>query len=122
VALTGTRPGGVEGSRTIRDGVFTGAQARQGEAVVQSHCNRCHAMDGWPFVLEAWSGRPLVEFFETVQTTMPLDYPGELRPEDYAAVIAYVLRQSGAPAGERELPSDREVLAGITVTMRPSGG
>jgi len=108
-------------SRTVWDGIFTGAQARAGQAVVQSHCDRCHANEGWPFVLEAWSGRQLVEFFDTIRTSMPLDYPGALRPEEYTAGIAYILRLSGAATGGRELPSDREVLAGITITRSREG-
>jgi len=119
-APVGVSPG-VAGSRTAWDGIFTAAQARRGEAVVQSHCDRCHTEEGWPFVVDRWSGRPLVELFDTMRAAMPLEYPGGLQPGEYAAIIAYVLRLSGAPTGPGELSTEREVLAEITVTPRPGG-
>jgi hypothetical protein len=42
---------------------------------------------------------------------MPRDDPGSLTAEEYAAVVAYMLRLNGRPPGERELPADAEALA-----------
>jgi S-disulfanyl-L-cysteine oxidoreductase SoxD len=42
---------------------------------------------------------------------MPQDRPGSLSAEEYADVVAYILRLNGRPAGERELPADAALLA-----------
>jgi hypothetical protein len=45
---------------------------------------------------------------------MPLDNPGGLAPEEYAAVIAYVLKLNQYPAGSSELPIADAALKLIT--------
>jgi len=44
---------------------------------------------------------------------MPKDDPGSLSPEEYSAIISYMLRESGYPAGEEDLPADTRSLRGI---------
>jgi hypothetical protein len=45
---------------------------------------------------------------------MPLDNPGGLAPEEYAAVIAYILKLNQYPAGPSELPIADSALKLIT--------
>src|SRR5690606_37890111 len=105
------------GARTIWDGVYTAAQAREGERVAQSQCTLCHTPNlEWPVSLEARSGRPLLELYEVIRNTMPQTNPGGLTREEYTDIVAYMLQLAGAPAGGQELPSSDEGLAQIQVT------
>lgn len=95
-------------TRSVRDGVYTAAQAVRGEARFQEACAECHVpgqFAGATFV-RSWSGRSAYDLFSLIRTTMPFDNPGRLSREAYAEVLAYVFRLNGFPAGERELPSD----------------
>jgi hypothetical protein len=106
-------------TRTVWDGVYTSAQAERGGTIAQSQCAICHSMQGeWPLLVNMWSGMTLREPFTLIRTTMPQHNPGSLEREEYAAVVAYILRLNGAPAGASELPSDDEALARIMVSRR----
>lgn len=46
-----------------------------------------------------------------------VDDPGSLSPEGYSAIVSYLLRGNGYPAGEEELVSDVSVLRDIRVEV-----
>ena len=105
-------------SRTVRDGVFTSAQAERGSRVFRSICTNCHEIaefTGAGAYLEDVEGKPLWETYEFVSTEMPEDDPGSLRPEEYSAVLAYIFSAYGLPSGDAELSVDRESLEAITI-------
>ena len=104
--------------RTIWDGVFTSEQASQGQRVAQAECLACHSESEWttPMFLQVWTGRPIRQLYDNIRFTMPYDAPGRLSREQYAEIIAYILRLNGAEAGDTELPSDDEGLDSIIVT------
>jgi len=107
--------------RTLRDGVFSPAQAARGERLFESICINCHEMaefTGPDAYLEGVEGKPLWDTFEYVWSEMPEDDPSSLNPEDYAAVLAYIFSVYGMPSGEAELPIDRDSLRAITI-VRP---
>ncbi len=60
-----------------------------------------------------WAGQHLSDLYRFVSENMPKNEPGSLAPEDYAAVIAYLLELNGMPAGKTPLPSDLTRLEGI---------
>jgi mono/diheme cytochrome c family protein len=106
------------GSRTVRDGVFTSAQAERGARVFESICTNCHEIVEFTAAgayLDDVEGKPLWETFEFVSSEMPEDDPGSLRPEEYAAVLAYIFSVYGLPSGDVELAVDQESLAAITI-------
>ena len=114
-----------DGERTVRDGVFSARQAARGDAVFQSICMNCHDITeftGSGAYLEEVDGESLWETFEYVWSEMPEDDPSSLDPQDYAAVLSYILSVYGLPAGEADLPVDRASLEAITITgPRPPG-
>ena len=80
-------------------------------------CADCHSISefrGGRFRL-AWAGLTVGDLFQSLSTLMPKDDPGSLSPEDYSAIISYMLRESGYPAGEEDLPADTPSLRGIRV-------
>jgi mono/diheme cytochrome c family protein len=94
---------------------YTQAQAQRGEQVFGTICAACHATVEFRGQLfrQTWMTRPIGDFYQHIRTAMPQDQPGSLTPEQYLAVVAYVLRLNGHPAGERELPSDTGVLGAL---------
>ncbi len=95
--------------------MYTTAQAQRGQRVFSQVCASCHSrgeFQGRMFEM-TWMSRPVSDFFEHISTSMPQDRPGALRPEEYAAVVAYVLQLNGRPAGEQELPLDAAALVEI---------
>jgi mono/diheme cytochrome c family protein len=107
-----------DGQRTVRDGVFSAAQAARGEQVFESICVNCHEMPEFTAAgayLEDVEGEPLWETFDFVSSEMPEDDPGSLEPEEYAAVLAYIFSVYGLPSGDAELPVDRDSLRAIAI-------
>ncbi|MGH7481834.1 MAG: c-type cytochrome [Longimicrobiales bacterium] len=103
--------------RTTRDGVFDDAQAARGEAVYTESCAACHArgsFDGDVF-LSRWSGRTVHDLYQLISTLMPMDNPGALSPEEYVAIIAYILELNGMPAAAAPLPTTPAALKLIRI-------
>jgi mono/diheme cytochrome c family protein len=109
--------------KTTADSVYTAAQAKRGETVYSTSCASCHGPDligsgqaapltGKDFN-DAWSNQPLGDLFDRIQTTMPADAPGSLKPAEAADVMAFILSKAMFPAGETELPADAAALKEI---------
>jgi alcohol dehydrogenase (cytochrome c) len=95
--------------------LFTAAQASRGQQVFQESCARCHALKdqtGASFMAK-WGKGSLAPLFDFVSGAMPENAPGSLSKSDYAAVIAYLLNESGLAAGKTELPASHDALAGV---------
>jgi mono/diheme cytochrome c family protein len=111
-----------DGGRTLRDGAFSSAQAVRGERLFESICASCHDMAEFTAAgayLEDVEGRPLWETFEYISAEMPEDDPASLRPEEYAAVLAYIFSVYGLPSGPTDLPVEQLPLEAISI-VRPA--
>lgn len=108
---------------SIWDGVYSPAQAIQGQALYTKACASCHRADleghgptpslaGSEF-RDRWDGQTLDDLFEKMQETMPGDHPGSLSREDNGAILAFILRSNEIPAGEKDLRTESEWLAKI---------
>ena len=118
-----------QSSLSTWDGVYTEAQAAQGETVYVSHCVDCHGPDfagreqapalaGLGF-LDKWNGATVRKLLEAVEQ-MPPDQPKTLTPQQYVDVLAFVLSVNGFPAGPTALATDRPALARIEIkNVRP---
>ena len=104
-----------QGQRSVKTGVYTVAQADRGIAVFKSKCASCHAPNRFTddFFYQSFAGKPLWEMFDVISDSMPEDNPGSLKKEEYADVIAYLLKLNNFPAGETELPIDKDALSAI---------
>lgn len=114
-AAAAQSPAGPDSSRSAADGAYTTDQAKQGEAVFRSTCGNCHGITEFngPTFRKIWAGRVVFELFDQLRNTMPLDNPGGLSREQYAGVIAYVMKLNEYPAGESELPVADDALKRI---------
>jgi mono/diheme cytochrome c family protein len=117
-----------QSSRTVSDGVFTGAQQQRGEAIYTRECSTCHGErlkggEGSPPLTgtefnDNWSNKSVADLFDKIRQTMPAppEQPGKLTPQQTSDVIAHILSVAGFPAGAAELPSDIEQLKRIRIT------
>jgi len=115
-----------ESGRSVWQGVFTPDQANRGAAVYAQRCGACHgaamngtgeapALVGGEFVSH-WDTMTVGDLFDRVRTTMPQNDPQSLTREEYADVLAFLLKNNGFPAGGQPLDRRSEVLATIGIT------
>ncbi len=110
-------------TRTVRDGVYTDAQAARGAAIYKEKCAMCHGptlggslappLAGDAFAAN-WGG-PLSAIVDKIQATMPANAMGTLTRAQAADVLAFMLQTSTFPAGRAELPSEDAALKTITL-------
>jgi mono/diheme cytochrome c family protein len=110
-------------ARTVRDGVYTDAQAARGAAVYKEKCASCHGptlggslappLTGDAFAAN-WGG-PLSAIVDKIQATMPANAMGTLTRAQASDVLAFMLQSSKFPAGRAELSSDDAALKTVTL-------
>ena len=103
--------------RSTSSGVFTAEQADRGRDIYAGLCTGCHTAASHPggAFWDGWVGKRLSELFTFVSGRMPKSDPGSLSSEEYAALVAHILRLNGMPAGSHELPADTVVLNAIRI-------
>ena len=103
--------------RSTMSGVYSVEQAGRGEDTYMGVCVSCHPIavyTGQAFTL-VWGGRPLSDLYSVMREKMPKSDPGSLTPEEYAQVVAYLLKKNDVPAGKTELPADADELSKIRI-------
>ena len=104
--------------------MYTEEQATAGGDVFTKVCSECHEkkdMTSADFKTK-WGGRPLLELYELVRTTMPDGNPGSLSRTEYANALAYVLKLNGLPAGGATIMPDSVAMAAAKVVFPAGGG
>lgn len=111
-------------SRSVKDGVYTSAQAARGKEVYTLKCASCHgSMEGAtpdmaPLLNDhafqaAWKDLAVGDLFERIRDTMPQNEAGTLSPEHTAEIVAYILSANRLPAGDSALGEDVDALRRI---------
>jgi mono/diheme cytochrome c family protein len=109
-----------ETTSSVLDGVYTDEQATRGADGFAQKCAVCHgtalggmgeapALIGAQFIAD-FNGLTVGDLFDRIRTTMPLNDPGALNRDQYADILAFLLRTNGYPAGPRELYRRSEFL------------
>jgi mono/diheme cytochrome c family protein len=106
----------MQGQRSIRDGVYSDAQAARGSRIFETRCSICHPREQFigPF-LQIWDGRSIHSLFEVIRQTMPEENPGSLGRQQYVDVLTYFLKMNRAPAGSEELGDTDSVLKAVLI-------
>jgi mono/diheme cytochrome c family protein len=110
-------------------GIYSEAQAARGEQLYQQYCVSCHggrlqgnpaAPLAGPTFVSRWAdgAHTLDDLLYIMRTQMPYNAPASLSKQQYADVLAYVLKVNGYPAGEAELAPVASVLKGVTLRPR----
>jgi mono/diheme cytochrome c family protein len=117
-----------QAGKTVWDGIYSDAQSTRGQDLSKASCVTCHgeelagtdlapALKGDDFK-GAWAGRTAAELFEKIQTTMPADRVGTLKPPQSADLVAFILKLNEYPAGSSELASEMPALQQIKITSK----
>ena len=109
----------VKARKTVRDPVYTAAQAARGKQVYEANCITCHLadLDGSANPSAGARGAPLTgtrfvqdfgeskvsALFNKMKRDMPSGRPGSLTDQEYLDVATYVLQKNSFPAGSVEL-------------------
>jgi S-disulfanyl-L-cysteine oxidoreductase SoxD len=115
-------------AKSTSTGVFTGEQAKRGEAAYQRVCASCHGTDLHSTEAEApdltegafkfgWQGKTIAERFELIRTTMPPNKAGSLDDQAYLDIVTYILRFNNVPAGSQALQPDINMLKQIVISV-----
>ena len=131
LALAGTA-GAQDAGKSVWQGIFTPEQAERGAAVYSQRCGACHgaalngtgeapALVGGEFVSH-WDTMTVGDLYDRVRTTMPQNDPQSLTREEYADVLAFLLKNNGFPTGDKPLDRRSEVLATIGITAEKPAG
>lgn len=123
-AAVAARPAAQEtvARKTVREAVYTEAQAERGKKVYEAHCVTCHLpdLDGSANPDAGARGAPLVgsrfvqdfgeskvsALFNKMKRDMPSGRPGTLTDQEYLDAASYVLQRNRFPAGATELTEE----------------
>jgi mono/diheme cytochrome c family protein len=108
---------------SVWDGVYSEAQASKGQAAYGTECVSCHGEDllgSGPFPAltgddfrKEWDGQTVGDLFERMRISMPATKPGSLSGEQNAAILAFILKSNGYPAGKADMKGEAKPLSGI---------
>jgi S-disulfanyl-L-cysteine oxidoreductase SoxD len=108
---------GAPASRSTRDGVYSTAQAERGDKTYKAKCGNCHMSDqfsGYVF-MQSWTGQTIEALYNNLRTTMPKDNPGSMKPQEYADVIAYLLKINRLPSGDADLKGAKPAMQDVVI-------
>jgi cytochrome c len=119
------------GKKSTAGGVFTAAQAKDGERAFQAKCATCHGADLHSTEPEApdltegafkfgWDGKTIANRFQVIRGTMPYGNALSLDDQTYIDIVAYILQFNGIPAGSQKLEPDVPTLEKIVIEV-PGG-
>jgi mono/diheme cytochrome c family protein len=114
-------------AQSTKPALYTQEQATAGAGIYAASCGTCHgnqlegvaapALKGDIFGQMATAQNLTVStLMDVVFSTMPQSDPGSLKPDEYDAVVAYILQQNGYPAGSTPLAKDQPQLKDVKIT------
>jgi mono/diheme cytochrome c family protein len=117
----------VAGAQTAKPALYTAEQATAGATVYSQSCAACHGTQLEGVAAPALKGSVFGEMaaaqsltaqtlLDVIANTMPQSDPGSLKPEDNAAVTAYILQQNGYPAGTAALANGAAGMKDAKIT------
>ena len=114
------------GSVHAADGAYTDAQAQSGERVYAEHCAGCHgvklegkgnipALSGRDFLQRCDdNGHTVDDLLFIMRSFMPYNEPGKLSKQQYADIMAYLLKVNGFAAGTKVLSAAAQTNIALT--------
>jgi mono/diheme cytochrome c family protein len=109
---------------SVWDGIYTQEQAARGAQDFAQVCASCHGaaltgsgeapvLSGGQFTGD-FEGQTIGDIFDRIRTTMPQSAPGVLSRDQYADILAFLLKSNGFPAGKAALGPRSEDLRAIS--------
>jgi mono/diheme cytochrome c family protein len=105
---------------------FTEEQVQRGKSIYQKNCQDCHGSTldngefGGPplkgsYFRQHWGSGDVSGLFGYMNALMPPDRPGQLSPESYVDLTAFLLSNNGYAAGTEELTADEGAQRKMTM-------
>ncbi len=122
----GTARRGSRASAQQRPPAFTEEQVARGKSIYQKNCQDCHGstldngeFGGAPlkgsYFRQHWGAGDVSGLFGYMNTLMPPDRPGQLSPQSYVDLTAFLLSNNGYAAGAEELTADEDAQRKMTM-------
>jgi hypothetical protein len=93
--------------------LYTAEQAEEGATAFAQSCGGCHGED----MIAIFQTYPTAKaYYDFISVSMPADQPGTLSPRRYLSIIAWLMQQSGFPAGDTPLTDSTGVLNQVIPT------
>ncbi|GAB3629661.1 hypothetical protein PTE30175_01365 [Pandoraea terrae] len=96
---------------------FNKEQALHGQTLYTENCAKCHgdklqgmnapALQGAAFAPPHNTSLTVGGIFTYMRTNMPADRPGQMKPEEYADVMAFLLLKNGYKPSQAALTADK---------------
>jgi mono/diheme cytochrome c family protein len=111
-----------QATRTVRDGVYSDAQAARGATLYGQQCASCHGdklegVQGPPLTgdvfIGRWQEQTLADLANKIRNTMPAGNAGGLSAQQSADLVAHILKVGSFSPGKSELAGDEASLRGI---------
>jgi len=102
-------------TKTLKDGIYTAAQAESGKEIYQQFCAACHVPAFYKDKLKVWKNQPLSSLYDSVVASMPGDNPGGLLLQEYTDVLAYIFSTLNYPTGETALNHEDGSMENIII-------
>jgi alcohol dehydrogenase (cytochrome c) len=116
--MAGTSAQNASAPASVGSAPFTAAQVKAGATLYQQQCSSCHGAKLQGVSAPALTGVAfgnshlnLTQFRTIVTTQMPLIAPGSLKPDQYAGIMAYLLKYdcvTPSGAGTEPFPTSNE--------------
>ena len=107
-----------ESGLSTNDKIFSKKQAKTGQKLYEQNCLICHDKKYFRPVFKSWEGQSLGTLFLVMSSSMPQGNPASLPDKEYIDILAYMMSQNRYSTGEKELPTDVDMLNSITIKSR----
>lgn len=108
---------------------FTAEQASDGQTAYQQNCAQCHGANLEGTEAPGLKGQDVMGNWDTaaglydfISVAMPPAQPGQLGQDTYLNIVAYIMRENGASAGDQPLSGDPAKLAAISLVAETKDG
>ncbi len=115
------------GAAQTSKAIYAAPQASEGSKIYAANCASCHGENLEGGVGPALSGANLRtlakntkltvgDLFQFMALQMPLNDPASLKHDQYAQIMAYILKFNGYPAGAAPLTYDKAMNSTVVMT------
>ncbi len=129
LAITSAVTMGVATAGSLMAAGFTAEQAESGQTEYAQQCAQCHGVRLEGTEAPGLLGQDVMGNWDTagglydfISVAMPPAQPGQLGEDAYLNIVAFIMRENGAQAGDEPMVADEEKLAAISLVAETKDG